>query len=622
MSKTMKRLKRMFVTALALGLVLLAAAVSARATDYLSPVALAASRDGKRLYVAEVTAKQVATVDVASGKVVSFWPLPLEPSGLALSPNGAWLFVTAGGAEGKVFVVDLNANKVTGSFAAGHTPIGPVVSPDSKTLYICNRFKNEVQIIDLVTGKTRARVPVTREPVAAVLTLDGKSLFVANHLPTGAANVDRMTSAIDVIDTATAKVAASITLPNGAIDLRGMCLSPDGKIVYVPSIFARFMTPTTQIERGWMNTHALNLIDAEKRTLRHAVLLDDVDLGAANPWGVACTPDGKYICVAHSGTHEISLIDQAALLAKLSTIPRRDESKLDDNAFEALPENPINDLGFLNGIRQRVKLKGNGPRGVAVTGNKIYVTEYFTGSLGAVTLGSSGPTVQSLPLGTETSMTQERKGEMLFNDASTMCFQQWQSCSTCHPDARMDAVNWDLLNDGIGNPKSTKSLLFSAQTPPVMIRGVRPSAEVATRTGMKFIQFMNPDEERASAVYEYIKSLTPVPSPHLVNGQLSESATRGKAVFEKAACFRCHSGPYFTDMGLHDVGTADGMEKGVPFDTPTLREVWRTAPYLYDGRAATMEEVFTIYNLNDRHGRTSNLSPQELKDLIEYVNSL
>ena len=35
-----------------------------------------------------------------------------------------------------------------------------------------------------------------------------------------------------------------------------------------------------------------------------------------------------------------------------------------------------------------------------------------------------------------------------------------------------------------------------------------------------------------------------------------------------------------------------------------------------------MEEVFTIYNLNDRHGRTSNLSPQELKDLIEYVNSL
>ena len=38
----------------------------------------------------------------------------------------------------------------------------------------------------------------------------------------------------------------------------------------------------------------------------------------------------------------------------LSKIPRRDESKLDDNAYEALPDNPVNDLSFLNGIRQRV----------------------------------------------------------------------------------------------------------------------------------------------------------------------------------------------------------------------------------------------------------------------------
>ena len=596
--------------------------VGARAADYLSPVALAASHDGKRLYVAEVTAKQVATVDTASGNVVATLSLPAEPSGLALAPNGGSLFVTAGGAEGKIYVVDLAKNKLEGSYPTGHTPMAPVFAPDGKSLYVCNRFNNDVQIIDLTTGKTAARIPVTREPVAAVITQDGKSLFVANHLPTGAANVDRMTSAIDVIDTASRKVATSITLPNGAIDLRGMCLSPDGKIVYVPSIFARFTTPTTQIERGWMNTHALNLIDAEKRTLRHSVLLDDVDLGAANPWGVTCTPDGKYICVAHSATHEISFIDQAALLAKLSKVPRKDESSLDESAYEALAENPVNDLSFLNGLRQRIKLKGNGPRGVVVAGGKLYAAEYFSGSLGVVTVGSSEPEVQSLPLGEEPAMTPIRQGEMLFNDASSMCFQQWQSCSTCHPDGRMDAVNWDLLNDGIGNPKSTKSLLFSAQTPPVMARGVRPSAAVAVRTGMKFIQFMNPDEKRASAVSAYIQSLTPVPSPYLVNGQLSKSAMRGKTVFEKASCTGCHSGPYFTNMKMYNVGVADGMEKGALFDVPTLREVWRTAPYLYDGRAATIMEVITKFNKDDMHGVTSALSEQERKDLVEYVNSL
>ncbi|MFZ4779269.1 MAG: cell surface protein, partial [Terrimicrobiaceae bacterium] len=321
--------RRSIAPVLAPLLLILVAFSSTRGADYLSPVALVASKDGKRLYVAEVTAKQVATVDLESGRPTNSWKLPQEPSGLAIAPDGSRLFVTAGDSEGKVYPIDLKKNTIMAPIAAGHTPMSPVISPDGKTLYVCNRFQNEVQVIDLVSGKTTAHIGVTREPVAAVLSLDGKSLFVANHLPAGAANVDRMTSAIDVIDTASGKVAASITLPNGAIDLRGMCLSPDGKIVYVPSIFARFMVPTTQIERGWMNTHALNLIDVEKRVLRHSILLDDVDLGAANPWGVVCTPDGKYICVAHSATHEISLIDQKALLDKLAKIPRWDESKLD-----------------------------------------------------------------------------------------------------------------------------------------------------------------------------------------------------------------------------------------------------------------------------------------------------
>ena len=596
--------------------------VSAQAADYLSPISLVASQDEKQLYVAEVTAKQVAVVDAASGKVVATIPVAGEPSGLALAPDGARLYVTAGRADGKIHVLNLAKNTVEETLPAGHTPTAPVLSLDGMTLYVCNRLNNEVQVLDLVSRKITARIRVNREPVAAVLTRDGKRLFVANHLPTGAANVDRMTSVIDVIDTASNKVASSINLPNGAIDLRGMCLSADGKIVYVPSILARFLTPTTQIERGWMNTHALNLIDAEKGSLLHTVLLDESDLGAANPWGVACTPDDKYICVAHSATHEVSLIDQAALLAKLSKIPRRDEFKLGDNAYEALPENSANDLSFLNGIRQRVKLKGNGPRGVAVAGNKVYVAEYFSGSLGVLTLGASGPEVQSLPLGPEPPMSLVRNGEMLFNDASMMCFQQWQSCSTCHPDGRMDAVNWDLLNDGIGNPKSTKSLVLSAQRCPVMSRGVRPSAAVAVRTGMKFIQFITPTEDRATAVYEYIKSLTPVPSPYLVNGKLSKSARRGQAVFDKADCISCHGGRYYTDTKLHDVGTSDGADQGARFVTPTLCEVWRTAPYLHDGRAATMEEVFTKHNKKDIHGDTSNLSPQELKDLVEYVHSL
>jgi cytochrome c peroxidase len=211
---------------------------------------------------------------------------------------------------------------------------------------------------------------------------------------------------------------------------------------------------------------------------------------------------------------------------------------------------------------------------------------------------------------------------MLFNNAS-LCFQGWQSCATCHLDnARVDGLNWDLLNDGMGNPKSTKSLLLSHKTPPVMITGVRDKAETAVRAGIKFIQFSQVIEENAEAIDEYLKSLKPVPSPCLVDGKLSKNAEKGKQIFEKANCASCHPAPLYTDMKKYDVGTGKGLEKDRVFETPTLVEVWRTGPYLYDGRATTIKEVLTTYNKNDLHGTTSELNEEEIEHLAEFVLSL
>ena len=66
----------------------------------------------------------------------------------------------------------------------------------------------------------------------------------------------------------------------------------------------------------------------------------------------------------------------------------------------------------------------------------------------------------------------------------------------------------------------------------------------------------------------------------------------------------------------------DGPERNREFDTPTLIEVWRTEPYLYDGRAKSMFEVIKKYNANDEHGIVSQLSYTEVADLIEFVLSL
>ena len=96
-------------------------------------------------------------------------------------------------------------------------------------------------------------------------------------------------------------------------------------------------------------------------------------------------------------------------------------------------------------------------------------------------------------------------------------------------------------------------------------------------------------------------------------------------VFEdrQVGCADCHPAPLFTDLKPHAVGTSNPHDRPADrFDTPTLMEVWRTAPYLHDGRAATLQDVLRKFNPQDRHGRTSHLTAQQINDLVEYVLSL
>ncbi|MDO5309850.1 MAG: hypothetical protein Q4G03_10240 [Planctomycetia bacterium] len=221
------------------------------------------------------------------------------------------------------------------------------------------------------------------------------------------------------------------------------------------------------------------------------------------------------------------------------------------------------------------------------------------------------------------TLTMRRRGEILFHDA-TACFESWLSCVTCHPDARSDGFNWDLLNDGTGNLKNTKSMLLAHETPPCMISGIRSDAEVAVRAGFTHILFTHYKEENACCVDEYLMALEPTPSPRLVDGKLSESAQRGKAIFEseQIGCAQCHFGPYYTDLQLHRTGTQDPNDFIDKFDTPTLIEAWRTAPYMNTGEYLTIRDVLVEGKHGVKDGQFERLSEQEQNDLIEFILSL
>lgn len=523
-------------------------------------------------------------------------PVDESPTGVLLGNDKA--YVTTSAATGHLQIISLASGKKEASIPTGSGACYPIYGPDKTHIYVCNQFQNTVSEVDPVSGIVTRTVKVLREPKSAQFSIDGKYLFVTNYLPAQRADLDYVAACVSVIRMDDFTKVKDIQLANGSNALRGICITPDGKYMYVSHNLGRFTVPTSQLQQGWMNTSAFSIIDVAAQEFLGAVVVDEPERGAAGIWNIAC--DDETLFITHSGTHEISVIDHKAMLNKFLSYP--DRSMLDY------------DLRFLYGLRKRIPLEGNGPRKMILKDGKLYIPTYFADILNIVDAKSLEITAVNLNPDREES--DANKGERYFNDASH-CFQNWQSCNGCHPgDARTDGMNWDLMNDGVGNSKNCKSLLYSHPTPPSMISGIRETAEWAVRAGFKFIQFFDITEEDAACVDAYLKSLEAVPSPYLVNGELSDLAKQGRKIFEKLNCTECHSGPYYTDLKMHRIGEDIEFEKG--WDTPTLREVWRTAPYLFDGRAATMEEVFEIH----KHGINKKISKKEIKALTEYVNSL
>ncbi len=561
----------------------------------LYPTDIVAGRDG-RVYISEKRDKRIAVY--AEGEAVPAQTIALKGTPTGMAPDGTRLYATTFDTRGELNVIDLDRAEIISRIPVGSGACQPILNKEAGKLYVCNRFENSVSEIDLKAGKVSRTVQVAREPKSAVMSRDGRHLFVANFLPAQRADADHVAASVSVIDLQKFRCIKEIPLANGSNALRGTCITPDGKYVYVCHNLGRYTVPTSQLQQGWMNTSAFSIIDTENLTCMGTVLADEPERGAAGIWSIACTEE--QIFITHSGTHELSIIDHPAMLRKFLSCP--------DKAALAY------DLTFLNGLRRRIPLQGNGPRAFCLAEGRVVVPTYFADVLNVLHIPDGR--LETVHLNPNRVESDTDRGEKYFNDAQN-CFQNWQSCNGCHPgEGRTDGMNWDLMNDGVGNPKNCKSLLLSHATPRCMISGIRENAELAVRAGYRLIQFFDISEEQARCVDEYLKSLRPVPSPYMVNGELSENAKLGKKVFEQLKCGRCHSGPHYTDMKTHIIGEDVEPEKG--WDTPTLKEVWRTAPYLFDGRAATMQDVFQVH----KHGIDRKISKREMKALTEYVNSL
>lgn len=601
---------------------------------YLSPESLFHDPSNDKIYIGLATYPGVAVFSVDSNKILEMIPMPSPIKGVFVDVIANKLYAAAGEHEACLYVYDLNTKKRLGNIMTGFGPTDIAYSEKNKLLFVTNRFSNDISIIDMNTEKEIKRLRVVREPVALEVSPSHQLVAVANLLPDQASTSDYVAAKLTLISSQELSVLKNIELPNGSFRLKDVKFSRDGKFIYVTHLIGRYNVLTNQIEKGWINTNAISIIDVHNLEYYTTVLLDDIYKGAANPYGLNVSADNKWLNVAITGTDELFVIDRESMHLKIEQSKQQasisqstnqvsdTEEKIkvfehpdDFEPMSILFKDIPQELGFLSAIRQRIILKGTGPSQIVRNENFLFVSNYFSDDIEIINLKANQSSIQVKIGSKEFTASKDRYGEMLFNSAKN-CFQQWQSCASCHPgNGRVDGLNWDLLNDGIGNPKNTKSLLLAHETPPAMATGIRHDAETGVRAGFRFIQFFDVSEQDAKAVDSYLRSLKPVPSPHLENGKRSKSAKSGKEIFVKKGCNNCHYGNFFTDLEQHDMGNKGEYDKQSNWDTPTLIELWRTAPYMHDGRYSSLEDVFNI----EKHGLEEALTSKEITDLTKYL---
>jgi YVTN family beta-propeller protein len=601
--------------------------------QYLSPVALQLSPDGHWLYVVCEEGDRVLTVDTRTRQVAQQVKVGHKPRGIAISPDGKTLYVSNEW-DDSVSEIDAESLRVRRTLATGAGPVGVTTDRTGKVLFVANTLGDDISLIDLATGSEIKRLDTGHFPEYVALSRDGSRIYVTNLLVRGPYN-QPPSSELTVVDPDKQIVTARIAIP-GVIQLRHIAeLSTSTGTLLVPFMRPKNLNPLVHIEQGWYLTHgiavirpaSLNAGGAQKFQVAE-VLLDDIDHSYADGFGTAVTPDGRWALVTASGANIVSIVDT---------------TKLDRLLHRTSPSQPEALANRLDVARQFVVQRlrtGRNPTAVVVSPDSrfAYIANRMDDTISVIDLGQM-QVASTMDLGGPKVISRLRHGERLFYDAS-YCYQGQMACATCHPHGGLsDGLAWSLETPQLGRDVvENKTLLGIAGTSPFKWNGKNPDLE--TQDGPRSASYIfrsqgfGPTEVKDLA--DFILSLRLPPNPHLArDGQLTDAQARGQAMFFRTLtntgalippqdrCYTCHAPvSHYTSRILMDVGTATRYDTIQAFDVPQLEGVSMKPPYLHNGEAQNLEEIWTMFNKNDKHGITSDMDKVQLNDLIEFLKTL
>lgn len=586
---------------------------------YLSPIEMTFSPDGRLLYVVCQDSDEVRVIDPETAKVLGSIPVGHVPRGIAQSSDGSRLYVANAWSD-TVSVIDTAKRQVVQTLPTGFEPSGVVTDRSGTTLYVANRLSGDISVIDLESGQETKRLLAGRGASYLTISPDGKLIYCTHIYPNPGAFRSQPNSEITLVDTASQTVVERKQLHNVA-GIFHVAISADGKLGVAAQLRPKNLIPLAHVEHGWAFGDSLTLFGADVgETVQ--IPIDELERYYALPWGVAITPDKSKIFLTTAGSESVTVIDVVDLL---KTVRQRHQPFVNDLSASA------------DYVSARIPV-GHNPRGVVVSpdGKRVYVANRLDDSITVID-AQIEKVVSTLDLGGPKNIDALRRGERLFYTAD-FAFQGQFGCSNCHIDATIDGLQWDLEPDGFGKDiVDNRSLENLAGTEPFKWNGGNPDmpTECGPRTEKFFFRSQSFNQQQLTDLVTFVYSLPYRPNRYrLANGELTPAQERGKAVFERTKskhgapipeanqCTYCHSGPKYTNQNQIDVGTGKLTDRSPIIDVPQLPNVAYSAPYLHDGSARSLEEVWTIFNPKDTHGVTNDLTKDELNDLIEYLKTL
>ncbi len=599
-----------------------------------SPIAL--TPDGATLLVVNPDTNSLTLVSTISRTVIAEITVGVDPRSVAASPDGVRAYV-ANQKSDTLAVIDLPARAVTATLPMGDRPVGVVVSPDGSLVAVAELGDDQVRFLDASGLSTLSVASIADRPHGLAFTPDGRRLLVT-HLLSGNVTVLavqpypvylpviqnqfafsslRFTNyALRTMQHAIRNTQSPISIPTWPYiaPAPAVTVNAAGTRAYLPQTMANGLGLNTQFDTSvFPKVSVLNLATNGHQTSEH-ISLPEKDQPVGLPWDATLARNDTELWIVNAASNDVSVLSIAT-----PTLP----------------------------IRAAHIPVGDNPRGIVISpdGSTAYVNNTLAGTVSVIDANTytvtSVITVTNIPL----PPTLLRGKRLFFSSArADLARARWISCNTCHVEGEHDGRTWLLQYIGGVPPgatpiitRSTTSLLGMIETYPL-----RWSAEwnesADSEFSVRFEQFgtglisgtmhptLGPPNQGRSydldSLAAYLDGLTVPARTH----SLTAPEQRGQAIFEsvETGCASCHPASLYTDLQQHDVGTADAYGEwfGPFIDTPTLRFLYDSAPYLHDGSAAALRDVLTIKNPADEHGVTSHLTEEQLDDLIAFLLTL